>query len=138
MTSTTAHAPLITVKDSAIHFASQTALVITRLERAIGHQRNLTVTAALPDGRGVAIAGLQVIPTELRFVAPVTSSGTECPGTAYYSPITRSLVVKCAEGTWLSVERLQTQDRAMLEAKEWWNGVKGMGWVKDRAFIFSA
>ncbi|KAN0100209.1 Formyl transferase [Tylopilus felleus] len=128
VTSTTAHAPLITARDSAIHFTSQTAPVIIRLERAIGHQRSLTVPAALPDGRGVAIAGLQVMATER---VPVTSSKSECPGTAYYSPETRSLVIKCAEGTWLSVERLQTQDRAMLEAKEWWNGVKGMGWVQD-------
>ena len=131
MTSTTAHAPLITTGDSAIHFTSQTALVITRLERAIGHQRSLTVAAALPDGRGVAIAGLRVIPTELGVVAPVTPSGT-----AYYSPKTRSLVVQCAEGTWLSVERLQTQDRAMMEAREWWNGVKGIGWVRDGLFRF--
>jgi methionyl-tRNA formyltransferase len=138
VTSGTAHAPLITAKDSAIHFVSQTALVITRLEHAIGHQRSLTAAAALPDGRGVAIAGLQVIPSELRFLAPVTSSETECPGTTYYSSHTGSLVVKCAEGTWLSVKRLQTQDRAILEAKEWWNGVKGMGWVKDGLFRFSA
>lgn len=125
MTLTTPYAPPITTRDSAIHFASQTALVITRLERAIGHQRSLTVAAALPDGRGVAIAGLQVIPAELR------PPEGECPGTAYYSRKTKSLVVKCAEGTWLSVERLQTQDRAMLEAKEWWNGVRGMGWDKE-------
>ncbi|KAF8131646.1 formyl transferase [Boletus edulis] len=126
VTSTTVHAPLITANDSAIHFASQTAHVITRLERAIGHQRSLTVAAGLPNGRAVAIAGLQAIPAEL---AP--SETGECPGTAYYSPKTRSLVVRCAEGTWLSVERLQTQDRAMMGAKEWWNGVKGMGWVRD-------
>jgi len=126
VTSTTVHAPLITASDSSIHFASQTAHVITRLERAIGHQRSLTVAAGLPDGRAVAIAGLQVIPAE---VAPSETGG--CPGTAYYSPKTRSLVVRCAEGTWLSVERLRTQDRAMMEAKEWWNGVKGMGWVRD-------
>lgn len=133
MTSVTAHAPLIASQDSAIHFASQTALVITRLERAIGHQRNLTVAAALPDGRGVAITGLQVIATDLLPEAPETSSK---PGTAYYSPKTKSLIIKCAEETWLSVERLQTQDRVMLEAKEWWNGVKGMGWVKEGVFGF--
>ncbi|KAF8559913.1 Formyltransferase [Imleria badia] len=128
-TSATAHAPLITARDSAIHFASQTAVVITRLERAIGHQRSLTVAAALPDGRGVAIAGLQAMPAELGRVT--SSAASECPGTAYYSPKTRTLVVKCAEETWLSVERLQTQDRAMTEAREWWNGIKGMGWVTE-------
>ena len=133
MTLATAHAPLITAKDSTIHFASQTAVVITRLERAVGHQRSLTVTAALPDGRGVAIAGTQAIPTELGRVA---SSESECPGTAYYSRKTRTLIVKCAEGTWLSVERLQTQDRAMMEAREWWNGIKGMGWVAEGVFRF--
>lgn len=107
--------------------------MLTRLERAIGHQRSLTVAAGLPDGRGVVIAGLQVTAPEL---GAVTCSLTECPGTACYSPKTNSLVVKCAEGTWLSVDKLQTQDRAMLEAKEWWNGVKGMGWVQDGLFGF--
>lgn len=82
----------------------------------------------------MAIAGLQVVPTE--HVAPAPCAETECPGTAYYSGRTGSLVVKCAEGTWLSVERLQTQDRAMLEAKEWWNGVKGLGWVKEGVLRF--
>lgn len=134
----TAHAPLITARDSATHFATQSALMITRVERAIGHQRSLTVATALPDGRGVAIAGLRMIPTDPRPAAPVTVSETECPGTAYYSPKTRSLVVECAGRTWLSVEKLQTQDRAMLEAREWWNGVKGMGWVKDGLFRFCA
>ncbi|KAG8219398.1 Dopey, N-terminal-domain-containing protein [Butyriboletus roseoflavus] len=136
VTLTTPSAPPITARDSAIHFASQTALTVTRLERAIGHQRSLTVAPALPDGRGVAIAGLQVIPNKLRPLPPATSPEGECPGTAYYSRKTRSLVVKCAEGTWLSVERLQTQDRAMLEAKEWWNGVQGMGWDQEGVFRF--
>lgn len=136
MTLTTAHAPLITARDSAIDFASQTALAITRLERAIGHQRNLTVAAALDDGRCVAIAGLRVVATEHLPETRGPTSETERPGTASYSPKTRSLVIKCAEGTWLSVERLQTQDRAVLDAKEWWNGVKGMGWVKQDVFRF--
>ena len=70
-------------------------------------------------------------------MAPRTSPDTDCPGTAYYSPKTRSLIIKCAGETWLGAERLRTQDRAMLEAKEWWNGVKGMGWVKDGVFRFS-
>lgn len=81
---------------------------------------------ALPDGRSVVIAGLRVVPAD-------SEQGPQAdgpPGTAYYySPKTRSLVVKCADDKWLGVEKLQTQDRAMLGAKEWWNGMKGMGWV---------
>ncbi|KAF9225926.1 Formyltransferase [Gyrodon lividus] len=137
LTHTTPHAPVITTSDSAINFASQSAFIIARLERAIGHQRALTVPAGLPDGRTVTIADLRVVPCELRPTNHETSLEGESPGIAHYSPQTKSLFVMCADGTWLSVERLQTQDKAILMAKEWWNGVKSMGWVKNGRFRFS-
>ncbi|KAF8842970.1 Formyltransferase [Paxillus ammoniavirescens] len=137
LTPTTPHASLITASESFVNFDSQTANVITRLERAIGHQRALTVPIGLPDGRSVAIADLHVVPPELRPTNCLASLDGESPGTACYSPQTNSLLVMCADETWLSVERLQTQDKAILKAKEWWNGVKGMGWVKEGRFQLS-
>ncbi|KAF9239790.1 hypothetical protein BU15DRAFT_61719 [Melanogaster broomeanus] len=111
--------------------------LIASLERAIGHQRALKVPAGLPDGRAVTIADLHVISSEERPADSNASPEDESPGTASYSPQRKSLLVNCADRTRLSVERLQTQDKAMLTAKEWWNGVKGMGLVKDGRYQFS-
>lgn len=109
----------------------QTATTIARLERAIGHQRALTVPCALPDGRSVSIAGLHAVSSDLTF-----QMSDMRPGTALYSPKANALLVACAGGEVLSIDRLQTQDRATSRAKDWWNGVKGMGLVKDRVFRF--
>ena len=119
--------------DSTIAFRTQSASTIARLERAIGHQRALTFPNALPGKRSVAIAGLHAILPDLTFQV-----GNMSPGTAVYSPKAGTLLVACADREVLSVERLQTQDRAMLRAKEWWNGVKGMGLVRDQVFRFGS
>ncbi|KIK98613.1 hypothetical protein PAXRUDRAFT_823721 [Paxillus rubicundulus Ve08.2h10] len=137
LTPATPRAPLITASESLIDFASQSASIIARLERAIGHQRALTVPVGLPDGRSVTIADLHVVAPELRSPNDLASLDGESPGIACYSSQTKSLLVTCADKTWLSVDRLQTQDKAILKAKEWWNGVKGMGWVKEGRFQFS-
>ena len=129
----TPYAHAITAMDSTIAFRTQSASTIARLERAIGHQRALTVPNALPGKRSVAIAGLHVILPDLTFQV-----GNMSPGTAVYSPKAGTLLVACADREVLSVERLQTQGRAMLRAKEWWNGVKGMGLVRDQVFRFGS
>lgn len=127
------HAPAITAADSTINFEAQTADVIARLERAIGHQRALSIPLALPGGRSVSIAGLCAIPPG----SPLTPQmGNARPGRARYSSTAKQLLVACAGGSLLSVDRLQTQDRAVLTAREWWNGLKGMGLVKDGTFTF--
>ncbi|KAI6044006.1 Formyltransferase [Pisolithus marmoratus] len=127
------HAPAITAVDSTINFATQTADVIVRLERAIGHQRALSIPHALSGGRSVSIAGLHTISAG----SPLTSEmGNTHPGRARYSSIAKQLLVTCAGGSLLSVDRLQTQDRATLTAREWWNGLKGMGLVEGGTFTF--
>lgn len=129
----TLHAPAITAADSTINFAGQTADVIVRLERAIGHQRALSIPHVLPGGRSVSISGLRVIPAG----SPLTSEmGSMYPGRAMYSSIVKQLLVACEGGSLLSVDKLQTQDRAILTAREWWNGLKGMGLVKGGTFTF--
>ncbi|KAH7887018.1 Formyltransferase [Phlebopus sp. FC_14] len=136
LTANTPHASAITALDSTIVFASQSAYTVARLERAIGHQRALTVPAGLPDGRAVALAGLHVASPEMHPPKYIQQMSEVRPGATVYSPRTKNLLVACAGGEWLSVERLQTQDRAMVQAREWWNGIKGMGWVNDGRFQF--
>ncbi|KIJ62160.1 hypothetical protein HYDPIDRAFT_94960 [Hydnomerulius pinastri MD-312] len=136
LTPSTPHAPAISANDSTITFTTQSASTIARLERAIGHQRALSVPAGLPDGRAVTLAGLRVLPYEMHPTISGSNVEDDGPGTAQYSPQTKSMLVKCADGMWLSVERLQTQDRVMVKAKEWWNGLKGNGLVKDGRFRF--
>ncbi|KAG6335125.1 hypothetical protein ID866_3965 [Astraeus odoratus] len=126
------HAPTITALDSVVKFSAHTATSIARLERAIGHQRALTVPHALPGGRSVSLAGLHAIPLS----SELGMMNNMLPGTAKYSSTNKMLLVACAGGELLGVERLQTQDRAMLGAKDWWNGVKGMGLVKEGVFKF--
>lgn len=129
----TPYAPAITAMDSTVSFYLQTATTIARLERAIGHQRALTVPCALPDGRSVSIAGLHAVSSDLTF-----QMSDMHPGAALYLPKANAFLVACMGGEVLSIDRLQTQDRAMLTAKDWWNGVKGMGLVKDRVFRFGS
>ncbi|KAL4067027.1 formyl transferase [Scleroderma yunnanense] len=132
LTTETPYAPAITAMDSTIVFSAHTAKSLVRLERAIGHQRALTLPSALPDGRSVSLAGLRAVTPTLGL-----QMSDMCPGTAKYLPHADALLVTCAGGEVLSVDRLQTQDRAMLRAKDWWNGVKGMGLVKDGIFSFN-
>ncbi|KAI6168420.1 Formyltransferase [Pisolithus thermaeus] len=129
----TPHAPPITAADSTVNFAAQTADVIVRLERAIGHQRALSIPHVLPGGRSVSIFGLRTIPAGSLLVSEVDSM---CPGGARYSSTAKKLIVSCAGGSLLGVDKLQTQDRAILTAREWWNGLKGMELVKDGTFTF--
>lgn len=132
--STIPYAAAIVASDAAIDFSMQTAATITGLERAIGHQRSLTVHSALPDGRAVSISGLRAISARSAFNHRLSDVR---PGIAKYSRTRNTLLVACIGGQELAVDRLQTQDRTMMAAKEWWNGVKGMGLVNEGVFKFN-
>ncbi|KAG1753530.1 Formyltransferase [Suillus paluster] len=118
VTSTTPHAPAISASDAQVDFTSQTASDMVRLSRAISHQRPITTT--MPDGRALQLHDVSVCGRH-------HDLGLAEPGWAVYSPHTRTVHMSCADGEWLSVLKLKTQDRALLAAKEWWNGVKGLG-----------
>jgi methionyl-tRNA formyltransferase len=81
---------------------------------------------------------------------PADVSLPTIPGTAMYHPSTRTLLIRCTpqaspflsdsevSGTIspspsltsiLSVPHVKQEGRALLHAKEWWNGVKGIGVV---------
>ncbi|KAG1823378.1 Formyltransferase [Suillus subaureus] len=120
--STTPHASVISASDAQVDFASQTALDIVRLSRAISHQRPITTT--MLDGRTLQLHHLSVSRNH-------DDLGPVEPGWAVYSPRTHTVLINCADREWLSVKKLKTQDRALLAAKEWWNGVKGLGLLHE-------
>lgn len=119
---TTPHASAISASDAQVDFRSQTALDIVRLSRAISHQRPITTT--MSDGRTLQLHHLSVSRSH-------DDLGPVEPGWAVYSPHTRTVLINCADREWLSVLKLKTQDRALLAAKEWWNGVKGLGLLHE-------
>lgn len=122
VSSTTPHASAISASDAQVDFTSQTALDIVRLSRAISHQRPISTT--MPDGRLLQLHHLSVSRSH-------DDLGPVEPGWAVYSPHTHTVLIKCADREWLSVLKLKTQDRALLVAKEWWNGVKGLGLLHE-------
>ncbi|OJA20217.1 hypothetical protein AZE42_02135 [Rhizopogon vesiculosus] len=122
LSSTTPHAPAISASDAQVDFASQTPSDIVRLSRAISHQRPPMTT--MLNGRTLQLHDVSVSGRH-------DDLGPSEPGWAVYSPHTRTVLVSCADGEWLSVMRLKTQDRTLLAAKEWWNGVKGLGLLHE-------
>ncbi|KAG6810116.1 hypothetical protein H0H92_013233 [Tricholoma furcatifolium] len=61
---------------------------------------------------------------------------SDVPGSATFQKATRTLVIRCADGSVLSVPLMKQQDKALMEAKDWWNGAKGLGLVKDGEIKF--
>ncbi|KAG6900287.1 hypothetical protein C0993_000260 [Termitomyces sp. T159_Od127] len=58
------------------------------------------------------------------------------PGSATFQKSTRSLIIRCSDGSVLSVPLIRQQDKSLMEAKDWWNGAKGLGLVKDNELKF--
>jgi methionyl-tRNA formyltransferase len=51
------------------------------------------------------------------------------PGATRYDNQAGSLLIRCAEDTVLSVPRVKQESKGLIAAKDWWNGVKGLGLV---------
>jgi methionyl-tRNA formyltransferase len=49
------------------------------------------------------------------------------PGDAIYDHTSRSIVVRCAGQTEISVTLLQQENKRVLKAKDFWNGVRSEG-----------
>jgi len=146
LTQSASRAPRITGADSVIDPTAMTAEDIARRHRAISHQRPLIVY--LPTRKALQLHSPSV------YSAPAPTDDVllpTIPGTAIYYPPTRTLLVRCASnstscslsgsdsgssgsisalpspGSILSVPRVKQEGRALLAAKEWWNGAKGTG-----------
>ncbi|RDX47192.1 Formyltransferase [Lentinus brumalis] len=112
------HASLINADHSMVNFETMTSSQVVRTHRAISHQK--PVTAVLQNGRTLQLHSpsiLDVPPVGLDKELPVEGSAT-------FHPPSRALIVRCADNTYLSVPEVRQQDRHLLKAKEWWNGVK--------------
>ncbi|KAG6916959.1 hypothetical protein DXG01_004508 [Tephrocybe rancida] len=121
------HASTITAADSCINFSTMTAESIVRRHRAISHQRPLIT--CLATEKTVQLHSPYVLDTP-------PDSLSDVPGTATFQKSTRTLVVRCADSSVLSVPLMKQQDKALMEAKDWWNGAKGLGLVKDGELNF--
>ncbi|KAI0367676.1 Formyltransferase [Pilatotrama ljubarskyi] len=111
-------APLITMQDSCVDFRKMTAEDITRRHRAISHQKPLTTFLKSQSTLQLHEPSvLTDVPASIKGVLPAE-------GAAIFHPRSSTLIVRCAGNTYLSVPMVRQQDRHLLKAKEWWNGVK--------------
>ncbi|GLB42086.1 putative formyltransferase [Lyophyllum shimeji] len=120
-------APSITAADSAVNFSTMSAESIVRRHRAISHQRPLIT--CLSSEKTVQLHSPYVLNT------PPDSLST-VPGTSTFQKSTRTLVIRCADGSVLSVPLMKQEGKALMEAKDWWNGAKGLGLVHDGELKF--
>ncbi|KAF8652409.1 hypothetical protein AX16_004437 [Volvariella volvacea WC 439] len=125
------HAPMISSTDSSIWFASQTAELIVTRHRAISHQRPLTAQI-VQNYKAVQLHS----PSVHTETPPSVLSAT--PGSAIYYKPTSSLLIRCAEDTVLSVPLLKSEGKALLCAKDWWNGASGLGLVDNNEIAFAS
>ncbi|KDQ32072.1 hypothetical protein PLEOSDRAFT_154273 [Pleurotus ostreatus PC15] len=126
-------ASAITFEDSLVDFDKMSAEVICWRYRAISAQRPLITFY----GPGVK---LQLhSPSVLTPLAELPTKIDDAPaGTAVFDPHSRSggLLIRCAEGSLLHVPRVKQENKSLLPAREWWNGVKGLGLVVNEQIKF--
>ena len=58
------------------------------------------------------------------------------PGTATFQKSTQTLIVRCADISVLSVPLVKQEGKALVVAKDWWNGAKGLGLVQEGELQF--
>jgi len=111
-------APSITAQDALVDFSVMPRDQIIRLDRAISHQKPLTVYTP-------SVLSLRF--SELRAHESDTGNFPQTlpPGVARYGPPSRSVLVRCADGAVLGVDMLKEQNLHAVPAKVWWNGVRG-------------
>ncbi|KZT71902.1 Formyltransferase [Daedalea quercina L-15889] len=110
-------ASFITLEDALVDFDTMTAEQIARHSRAFSHQHPLTAT--LKSKRTLQLHSISVYdgPSDVLKQLPI-------PGTATFDRSANALLIRCASDTILSVPQVKQQDRTLLKAREWWNGVR--------------
>ncbi|CCL98212.1 uncharacterized protein FIBRA_00206 [Fibroporia radiculosa] len=111
-------APVITSNDAIVNFTTMTAEDIVRRYRAISHQK--PIIAYLKTNRSLQLHSPSVLTDSMQAVDDILTA----PGTAIYHSPSASLLIRCASNSILSVPQVKQQDRSMLKAKDWWNGVR--------------
>ncbi|KAL0062672.1 Methionyl-tRNA formyltransferase [Marasmius tenuissimus] len=120
-------APLIEFEDALVDFATMTAESIVRRDRGIAHQRPLTI----PHPHST-IGSLQIHSPSILSPSQVPKFVPTEPGMACLSKPTSSLLIRCAEGSVLSVPSLKQEGKALVDAKAWWNGAESLGLVDGK------
>ncbi|KAI0042710.1 Formyltransferase [Auriscalpium vulgare] len=109
-------AELVKTEDSHASFVHCSAADLVQRHRAFGHHKPLTTRLRIPKlvqlHDPVALDALDA-PDKL----------PRAPGHAVYERKMDTVVVRCAGGSVLAVPRLKTQDKNLISAKDWWNGV---------------
>ncbi|KAL0568868.1 Methionyl-tRNA formyltransferase [Marasmius crinis-equi] len=123
-------ATAIDFEDALVDFTTMTADDIVRRDRAISHQRPITVNHPHPTIGHLQIHSPSVDPSPPSFVPPE-------PGQACFSKATKSIMIRCAEGTVLSVPCLKQEGKAKVDAKAWWNGAQSLGLVEAKMVDFA-
>ncbi|KAK0459926.1 formyl transferase, partial [Armillaria novae-zelandiae] len=123
----TSHAPLITYDDSVVDFTTMSAESIARRHRAIGHQRPITIYAL--DGCTIQLGSPSVEANPPSFVR-------DEPGVSCLYRSKSAILVRCVDGSVLSIPKMKPEGSRWGTGKDWWNGVKSMNFVKDGTYRF--
>ncbi|KAI0000843.1 formyl transferase [Russula vinacea] len=135
LTPTTPHAPFITPDDSRPNFARETAEDVVRRHLALSHHKPLT-TYFPAATRTVQIHDPSVFANAGDGIDAQTVVGSQ-PGSARYHGRSRSILVRCALGSVLSVATLRSEFRSLMPAKSWWNGIQPHLKESDGSILFT-
>jgi methionyl-tRNA formyltransferase len=103
-------APKITHNTAKINWSEQSAQQIDQLSRGISHQYPLWTI-------------LEGIPVQLFKPVPIRLVSSQEPGTARLLRKQGRMIVICAGGTAVQVERVKSQGKKEVGVNDWWNGL---------------
>ena len=56
-------------------------------------------------------------------------------GAATYDTCGERLVVRCAGDTFVAIARVKQEGKALLDARDWWNGIRGSAWWDGGRYV---
>ncbi|KAF9051658.1 Formyltransferase [Panaeolus papilionaceus] len=115
-------ASFITATDALIDFQRHAARDIIRMHRAISHQK--PVFTYTPNGAEVQFHDICELTGLTSGEQAMGKLPDQQPGSAVYNNPTKSVLVRCAGGSVLGVNSLQSEGKKQLNAQQWWNGTK--------------
>jgi len=106
-----------------------------RRHRALAHHKPLT-TCLPAAARTVQLHDPSVfVPSGVGDVRALVRG--QQPGSARYHAPLQSLLVRCAQGSVLSVPALRSEFRSLMPAKSWWDGVQSHWKDSDGCISFT-
>lgn len=94
------------------------------------HPQRPLHTTFLASGKRVNLQKISIRSTDDPFLPQLRRSGD-----ATYDDTTKTVVIMCADGQLVDVHQLQTENRAVVSAWDWWNGVR-LQWIEDGVIQF--